>query len=376
MDIPLRPYTRNLLALFAAASAVSMLVMHLLSEGRHFPFEDEAAAAGQIVSISLYNGLALAGLLVLLRYARGTEYLALRLEGLVVVFIGCAVARVMLQGEWPELPVLTARVLFETGQALGVAFAVAYIAHAVYSRYLPTSLLRARDITPLLQEGRAGAKERVGHAKRSRWLFDLGDRHYTDTTRMRLRTRDMGFRWSDWADTTMWSLVLLLSFSIYIEVYPRVSDAFGTVLTSVMTGHLLALLPLLLLPSLPVDKLGAEIPVESHYYQLAEGYRHTAFRWVKLSFLPIIVIALLVRGDLVEQDWKALADVMLITGPTMAMVNMVYLLCFRDRTVAETHRAIPVWEERELREWGAEPWRETSLMDGVEAVVEEEGTGD
>jgi hypothetical protein len=375
LDIPLRPFTRNLLLTFVVTSAISMLVMHLLSDGRRFPFEDEAASAGLIVSISLYNGLALSGLLVLLRYSRGVESLAFRLEGIVVFFIGCAVVRVMLQGDWPELSVLTARVLFETAQAIGVAFAVAFMAHAVYARYLPTTLLRVRDITPILQEGKVGTKDRTRHAKQARWLFDLGHRHYTDTTKLRLRTRDIGFRWTDWADTTMWSLILLLSFSIYIEVYPRVADSFGTVLTSVMTGHLLAVLPLLLLPSLPVDKLGAEIPVEDDFYQLAQGYQHTSFRWVKLSFIPIIVIALLVRGDLVEQDWKALADVMLATGPTLAMVNMVYLICFRDRTVAETHKAIPVREERELKEWGPEPWREVSLMDGVE-TVDDKAPGD
>jgi hypothetical protein len=364
-----RRFTRNALVLFVVVSAISMAVIHLLSDGDDLPYVKGPMEARYIVSISLYNGLSVAGYFVLLRFTSKEQPFIQRMGQMVAFFFACVIVRAPLPGAWPTMGELVSSMLWETVRAIGVAFAVAYIAHSIYTRYFPTTLLRARDVTPIRVDNLPAAKPRRNHARTAQWLFDLRDRQYLDTKKLRLRT-DPGpsFDWQSWGEVTFWSGVLLLSFSIYAEVYPRVSDSFDVVLTSVMAGHLLTLIPLLLLPSYPVDRLGAYIPVEGNEFHLANGFRHTAFRWTKLSFIPIIIIALLVRFDLVEQDWAALADALLISLPTAAMINLVYLECFRNRTVAEIHKAIPEWEAQELEKWGHEPWREISLMDDTEVI--------
>jgi hypothetical protein len=365
----LRRFSRNALVLFMAVSALSMTIIHLMTDGDDLPFVRGTMEARYIVSISLYNGLSVAGFFVLLKYTSRETAFYQRMGQMVAIFFACVIMRAPLFGTWPTLTELASTMLWETARAVGVAFAVAYIAHTIYSRYFPSTLLRVRDVTPVLVDGLPAVKSRRSHARTAQWLFDMRDRKYLDSTKLRMET-DPGpsFDWPSWGEATFWSSVLLLSFSIYGEVYPRVSDSFDVVLTSVMAGHLLTLIPLLLLPSYPVDRLGAEIPVEGTKFHLANGFRHTAFRWTKLSFIPIIVIALLVRFDLVEQDWASLADALLIAVPTAAMINLVYLECFRNRTVAEIHRAIIDWEKKELEEWGHEPWREVSLLDDVDVI--------
>jgi hypothetical protein len=347
-----------------------MAVLYYLDEAGSVPFQEDGLETRYIVGISLFNGLALAGLVVLQRFRDWSRHFPPRLALLTIVFMLAVALRAPLNETDVEVVELSATILWETGRAICAAFAIAYMAHAIYSRYLPTTILRVRDITPVLHDGRSVDGSRLRHIKNARWLFDLGDRHYLDSTKLELRTVEgPSFDWRSWGEATMWTGILLLSFSIYIEVYPRVADSFGVALTAVMSGHLLTLIPLLMLNSYPVERLGAVIPTEGRLYHLSHGYNHTAFRWTKLSFIPIIVIALLVRGDLVEQDWASLAETMLICLPIGAMVNLVYLDVFRDRTVAEVHRAIPRWEAWETELYGHEPWRERSLMEGVEPLT-------
>ena len=346
--------------------------MHALADAHAFPFYSDEPSLKLLISSSLYNGLAVAGALPLLRHWRRTSEFLQRTTVLLTVLVVCAAMRGPLWGSWPDLGVLVAGSAFEAARALGVAFAVAYLAHRIYARYLPSTLLRVRDITPLLRRGGGGTRSRRRHARNAMRLFDLSDREYIDTTGLHLRTRtDLAFSWGEWAEVTAWSIVLLASFTIYIEVYPRVALAFRAVLTSLMAAHLLSLIPLMLLPAHPVDKLGATVPVCDGEYELAHGFRHVTNRWTKLSFVPIIVIAILIRL-LLWTNLDDLVDVLLLCGPTVALVNLVYLECFRDLTVEEVHRAIPEWEKREREQRGPEPWTGRSLMEGVEPVT----TGD
>jgi len=368
----IRSEDRGALILFAVGTAVSIAAMRSLALAHAFPFYDHEPSLKMLLSSSLYNGLAVAGAVPLLRHWRRTGEFGQRMTVLLTVLVVCAAMRGPLWGSWPDPAALVAESAFEAARALGVAFAVAYLAHRIYSRYIPTTLLRVRDITPLLHGAGGGIRQRRRHARNAMRLFDLSDREYIDTTRLHLRTRrDLTFSWREWADVTAWSVVLLASFTIYIEVYPRVALAFRAVLTSVMASHLLSVVPLLLLQAHPVDKLGASIPVDAGEYELAHGFRHVTNRWTKLSFVPIIVIAVLIRL-LLWRNMPDLVDVLLLCGPTVGLVNLVYLECFRDLTVAEVHRAIPEWEGLERELWGPEPWRERSLMEGVEPLT----TGD
>ena len=368
----IRSEDRATLLLFAIGTAASIAAMRALAGAHAYPFYDNEPSLKLVVSSSLYNGLAVAGAVPLLRHWRREDVFLQRATVLLTVLVACAAMRRPLWGSWPDPAALVAESAFEAARALGVAFAVAYLAHRIYSRYLPTTLLRVRDVTPLLQRGGGGDRSRRRHARNAMRLFDLADREYIDTTGLHLRTRtDLAFSWREWAEVTAWSVVLLASFTIYIEVYPRVALAFRAVLTSLMAAHLLSLIPLMLLPAHPVDKLGATIPVCDGEYELAHGFRHVTNRWTKLSFVPIIVIAVLIRL-LLWPNMPDLVDVLLLCGPTVGLVNLVYLECFRDLTVEEVHRAIPEREAREREQWGPEPWTERSLMEGVGPVT----TGD
>ncbi len=352
-----------------------MLLMWYLAEAPAYPFEHERPSARFVVASSLYNGLAVAGVPLLLRRWDRAGPFTERMAALVAVMAVCVAMRGPVWGEWPSGGEMVAEVTFEVSRAVAVAFAIAHVAHCVYARYLPTTLLRIRDIRPVLWERRGGAPARVRHCRSSMYLFGLSTRRYLDTTALRLGRHPAGRPgvWREWAEVTGWSLTLLFSFAIYIELYPRVAEAFRSVLTSVMAAQLLALIPLMLLPAYPVDRLGARIPVGEGEFEVARGFRLVSYRWTTVSFLPIIVIAVLIRivrwGNLPD-----LMDVMLLTGPTVAMVNLVYLDRFRDLTVEEVLHAIPERERAERGMWGADPWTEASLT-GPAPTVEGPGPG-
>jgi hypothetical protein len=370
-----RKYDRYLLLAFVVASIIIWLILMVLPARMTFPYEIKGTDPSYHIAAALYGGLAVVGLGIATRYAKGDRGFFVRIGALAVVFMVCGVARTLIWNPHPEPDETTVNLIIAAVSAIGVAFAVAYLAHCVYMRYLPSTIMRVRDITPLLQEGKPAPKDRVRHARRARWLFDLDDREYIDTTKLHLKTRYCADKLLyEWGEATFWSIVLVFSFSIYIDVYPRVAQAFAIILTSLMAGHLLSIIPLLMLPAYAVDRLGAEIPVEKGSFKLAEGFRHTAYRWTKLSFVPIIVIAILVRL-MNRAGIPALEDVMLISGPTVAMVNLVYIERFRDLTVAETHRTIREREKEECQLWGADDWCRISLLEAVETLeCPEDGT--
>ena len=364
----MRRYDRYLLLAYIVASVVIWLVLQVIPNQLTRPFDVKGINPNSHIVTALYGGLALVGLGIAMRYAGRDRGSIARMGALVAVFMVCGYARTFIWNPHPEPIETTYTVVIEAITAIGVAFAVAYLAHSIYVRYLPSTIMRVRDITPLLQEKKPASKDRAKHAGRARWLFDLDTREYIDTTKLYLKTRycaDKMLR--EWGEATFWSIVLVFSFSIYIDVYPRVSQAFQLILTSLMAGHLLSLIPLLMLPAYAVDRLGAAIPVERGSFDLAKGFRHTTYRWTKLSFVPIIVIALLVR-IIHKAGIPALEDVMLISAPTVALVNLVYIERFRDLTVAETHRAIREREKEECQLWGEDDWCKVSLLESVETL--------
>jgi len=363
-----RKYNRNLLLMFVSVSVAIWYILQVIPSEYTLPFDVRGLNPSSHIVTALYGGLSLVGLVIAIRYAGRDRGFIARISALIAVFVVCGFARAFIWNPHPDLIETTYSVTFETVSAIGAAFAVAYLAHCIYMRYLPSTIMRIRDITPLIEERKPADKERVSHAKRAMWLFDLDDRQYIDTTKLYLKTRYCADKLLiEWGEATFWSLVLVFSFSIYIDVYPRVAQAFTIILTSIMAGHLLSLIPLLILPSYAVDRLGAAIRVERGSYDIAKGFRHTAYRWTKLSFVPIIVIALLVR--LIHRAGiPALEDVMLISGPTVAMVNLVYIERFRDLTVAETHRAIREREREECELWGKDDWCRVSLLESVETL--------
>ena len=364
----MRKYNRYLLLAYVSASIIIWLMLLALPAEVTLPFGIHGVHPSSHIATSLYVGLAVVGMAIATRYAGSDRGFLMRMAALAAVFVVCGIARAFIWNAHPEPSDTMASAMAELVTAIGVAFAVAYLAHCIYVRYLPSTIMRVRDITPLLQEKKPAAKGRVAHASRARWLFDLSTREYIDTTKLRLKTRYCADRLLyEWGEATFWSVVLVFSFAIYIDVYPRVAQAFQVILTSIMAGHLLSLIPLLMLPAYSVDRLGAEIPVERGSFDLAKGFRHTSYRWTKLSFVPIIVIAILVR--LIHRAGiPALEDVMLISGPTVAMVNLVYIERFRDLTVAETHRDIREREREECQLWGKDDWCQISLLESVETL--------
>lgn len=365
----MKRYSRNLLVVFLLTSAALTPLMFWLRDAGTF-LVAEAAPDHYIVAISIYDGFALAGLLAMVRFvARDGDFLK-RSGALMLALLVCTVARIHVADASPDLAFVVVSAIWEPARALAVAFAVAYVGHAMMVRYLPSTMLRIRDITPLLTEGGHGGKtpRRVRHARRSRWVFDLGSRSYLDTTKLRLVTQgSRGFTWHDWALVSLWASIGLFALSIYAEAYPRVEARFDAVFTAVVTGHLLAIVPVLVLPMLPVSSIGPRIPTGDGEFDLAHGFAVQLTRWLKIAFFPIIAVGLLFR----TMSWANVEELMqalLVTIPTALLTCMVYISCFRERTVAEVHRGIREREAVEAEEFGPEPWRESSLLEGVDIV--------
>jgi hypothetical protein len=374
----LKRYSRNLVFIFLVTALLVMAVVYWLdSEGR-FPLHDEPVALSYIIAVGLYNGLAVAGLMVLARYHTGGGVFLTRLSYLVAIFMVAAVLQILIVDPSPDPVALVVSVLWETARAVCVAFAVAYLAHALMVRYLPSTILRIRDVTPVLDQGRDPVtRHRFKHIKRTRWVFELTTRPYLDTTKLRLRTlKGPSFDWRSWGEATFWTCVGLIALSVYVEAYPRVEERFDLVFTSMISAHLLAIVPILVLPMFPIRSLGPEIPTGDGVFQLDNGFRQNLTRWIKIAFFPIIAVGLLFR-TMSQANAEELVQTLLITLPTAAITCMVYLECFRSRTVAEVHRAVPRVEQAEREVFGDdEPWRGTSLMDGVDVVEGDVWIGD
>jgi hypothetical protein len=366
----LKRYSRNLLIVFLLASLASMPIMLWLRDAGFFMVPGDVTD-GYLVAISLYNGFAASGLLVMARFSRWDGDLLKRVGSLVAALVACTTVRILIADTEPDLAFLVGSVLWESARAVPVAFAVAYIAHSMMVRYLPSTLLRVRDITPLLTEGRTEGQSphRINHAKRARWIFEMGSRDYLDTTALRLETQDVkGFSWEDWGRVALWASIGLFALSIYAEAYPRAEERFDMLWNAVITGHLLTIVPILVLPMLPIKSLGPRIPVgDGRSYDLSTGFAVNLTRWLKIAFFPIIAVGLLFRA-LPWENAVELMQTLLVTIPTALLTCMVYITCFRQRTVGEIHRGIRAREEVDSQQFVDEPWRETSLMEGVEVV--------
>ncbi len=365
----MKRYSRNLLIALIVTSAAVMPVM-FWARDRGFFLLPQEAPDGYLVAISVYNGFALAGLLVMLRFLKRDMTFLKRVDAVVIALIVCTVVRIFISDLHPEMLFVIFSALWESARAFCVAFAVAYVAHAMMARYLPSTILRVRDITPVLVEDRLEKDDphRRRHAKRARWVFEMGSRDYLDTTGLRLETQDVrGFSWNEWGRVALWASIGLFALSIYAEAYPRVEERFDTLWNAIITGHLLSIIPILVLPMLPITALGPRIPVGDGEFCLATGFAVQLTRWLKIAFFPIIAVGLLFRV-LPWENAVELMQALLITIPTALLTCMVYITCFRERTVAEVHRGIRQREAVEEELYGDEPWRETSLMEGVEVV--------
>ncbi len=364
----MKRYSRNLLIVFFVTGIALIPVLNWLNAEGRFPLHEEEAPFNYIVGISLYNGFALAGLIVLSRFFIGGREFIKRLAGFIGIFMAAVVVRVMLVDQSTDPITVAGIVLWETARAICVAFAVGYLAHAIMSRYLPSTLLRVRDITPILGEGRTVNSRRRRHIKRSRWIFEMGSRKYLDTRKLQLRTRVApSFDWKSWGEATFWSALALIALSIYAEAYPRVEERMDIIFTAIISAHLLSIMPVLVLPVYPVETVGPIIPVGGGEFDLARGYRVQSQRWIKVAFFPIIAVGLLVRAMPMDTAIQ-LMQALLITVPTTAITCMVYLEVFRNRTAAEVHKALRIREEKERGWYEDEPWRETPLMEGVEVL--------
>jgi hypothetical protein len=368
---PLKRDSRNLFVAFAVVSIAVMPVMFWLRDAGFFMVPEEAPDA-YLVAISLYNGFAMAGLIALVRFIKRDNDFLERLGLLLLALLIATVIRIYIADTSPDLMYVVGSAVWEPIRALCVAFAVAYIAHSMMARYLPSTLLRVRDITPLLVEGGAEGMDphRVRHAKRSRWVFEMGSRGYLDSTKLSLETHDnRGFSWHDWAQVSLWAAIGLVALSIYAEAYPRVEERFDMVFTAIISAHILSIIPILVLPMLPIKALGPRIPMEGsdRYFCLSTGFAVQLTRWLKIAFFPIIAVGLLFR----VLPWENIVELMqalMITIPTALITCMVYIHCFRERTVGEVHRGIKAREDLDHEAYGDEPWRETSLLEGVDIV--------
>jgi hypothetical protein len=365
----MKRYSRNLLVALVIGAAASMPLYFWLRDIGFFLLPEEVPDS-YVVAISIYNGFALAGLLAMLRFIRWDRDFLKRMDGLLIALLVCTVVRIFIADPDSDILFAVASGLWEAARAFCVAFAVAYVAHAMMSRYLPSTILRVRDITPLLTEGgeEGQPKKRVKHARRSRWIFEMSSRDYLDTTKLQLKTRHVRtFSWNEWGGVALWAVTGLIALSIYAEAYPRAEERFDMLWSAIITGHLLAIVPILVLPMYPISALGPRIPVDDRHYDLSMGFAVQLKRWLKVAFFPIIAVGLLFR----VMPWENVVELMqtlLITVPTALITCMVYLECFRERTVAEVHKGIREREEVEEGIFAPEPWRESSLLEGVDVV--------
>lgn len=365
----MKRYSRNLLVAFLAVSALVMGSLHWLNGQGRFPLHEGEVPLNYLVAISIYDGFALAGLLVLARYITRDRQFFIRLALLLALAAVAVVVGALVDEPSPDPLWLLAVALWETARIACVAFAVAFVAHAMMVRYLPSTLLRVRDITPVLVDGKATVHgHRLKHMRRTRWLFDLKSRDYLDTTKLELRTlRGPSFDWRSWGEASFWASMGLIALSVYAEAYPRVEADLDLLFTAVVTGHLLSIVPILVLPVYPIQTVGPTIPVERGVFRLAHGFKVNLHRWVKIAFFPIIAVGLLFR-TLSWENAEELLRALLLTIPTATITCLVYLECFRNRTAGEVHRAIAQREERERVDFGEEPWRRTSLLEGVDVI--------
>ena len=365
----MKRYSRNLLIVFFLTSIAVLPVMFWLHDQGFFLIPEEAPDE-YLVAISFYNGFALAGLVVMVRFIKMDRPFLKRMDILLLALLIATVIRIYIADTDPDIAFVIGSALWEPVRAFCVAFAVAYVAHALMVRYLPSTILRVKDITPLLVEDQLKGQhlKRRRHARRSRWIFDMGSRSYLDTTKLRLETQNVrAFSWYDWGLVSVWAAIGLLALSIYVEAYPRVEERFDMVFTAVISAHILSITPVLVLLMLPMKSLEPRIPVGDREFSLATGFSVNLTRWLKIAFFPIIAVGLLFR----VMPWENIVELMqalMITIPTALITCMVYIECFRERTVAEVHRGIKEREEAEVGYYGSEPWRETSLLDGVEIV--------
>jgi len=365
----LKRYSRNLLIVFLLTSIALMPVMFWLRDVGFF-MVPEVAPDEYLVAISVYNGFAMAGVMVTLRFLKKDTDFLKRIDVLAGALFVCTVVRILIADPHPDVAFLIGSALWESARAFCVAFAVAYMAHAIMVRYMPSTILRVRDITPLVVEGNSEGKDpnRVKHARRNLWVFDMKSRDYLDTTKLRLETQDVrGFSWPDWGLVALWTSIGLVALSIYVEAYPRVEQRIDMLFTAIIMGHLMSIIPILVLPILPFKTLGPRIPVGDREFDLANGFASNLTRWLKIAFFPIIAVGLLFRV-LPWDNAVELMQALLITIPTALITCMVYISCFRERTVGEVHRSIEEREKVENEAFGPEPWRETSLLEGVEIV--------
>lgn len=365
----MKRYSRNLLIVFFLTGIVLIPLLDWLSSEGSFPLHDEEAPFHYIVGISFYNGFALAGLIILTRFFSGGQEFIKRMTWFIIIFMVAVVVRILMVDQSPDPVWLVTAVLWEAGRAICVAFAVSYVAHALMARYMPSTLLRVRDITPILGEGKPATDHRRRHCKRSSWVFEMSSRGYLDTRKLELHTRQgPSFDWRSWGEATLWSALGLIALSIYAEAYPRFEERMDLIFTAIITAHLLSIAPILVLPIFPVETVGPVIPVGRNRFDLAMGFRVQLKRWIKVAFFPIIAVGLLFR----TMPWEnvvELSQALLITIPTTCITCMVYLECFRNRTGAEIHKGIKTREEREGKEYpDDEPWRDRSLLEGVDVL--------
>jgi hypothetical protein len=375
---PLKRYSRNLFVALVVTAAASMPVLLWLRDAGFYLLPDDMPDS-YVVAISIYNGFAVAGLLAALRFLRREPTFLRRLGAFMFALLVCTVVRIYVAVPGADPLYAAASGLWETARAFCVAFAVAYVAHSMMVRYLPSTFLRVRDITPIVTEGRVEGQpvKRVKHARNSRWIFDMGSREHLDTTKLQLRTRDLEtFSWREWGAVAMWAVTGLVALSIYAEVYPRAEERFDVLWNAVITGHLLSIVPILVLPMYPIAGLGPRIAVGDRHFDLSRGFAVQLKRWLKVAFFPIIAVGLFFKaipweGTVEALMWDNVAELMqtlLITVPTALITCMVYLECFRRRTVAEVHRGIQEREEVERDLYPPEPWRENPLLEGTEIV--------
>ena len=145
----MKRYSRYLLIVFFLSSIAVMPILFWLRDQGFFLIPEEAPD-GYLVAISFYNGFALAGLVVMVRFIKIDRPFLKRMDILLLALLIATVIRIYIADIDPDVAYVVGSALWEPVRAFCVAFAVAYVAHAMMVRYLPSTLLRVKDITPLL----------------------------------------------------------------------------------------------------------------------------------------------------------------------------------------------------------------------------------